>query len=204
MRTMKNKSLLFGLIFLLTAAVGHLFGQSTPGTTFYGVEAQPVCWTTAGGVDSTIYQVALSPAGATKPTQLFFYVPIVGTAKVQAVTVSGGTIRPGYCSTASDDSITSQLDIIIDLLGSGTDTCQVDNEWRVESITSNTTYATNTYNSIAIESVSGTVTVSVDGGSAVTLAAGTVLTVRADACRYVQSPVTVNVSGGSAIISRYY
>lgn len=93
MRTIKNISLVFSLFFL---AFAQAQAQS-PGTTFYGVQATPVCWTTGAGVDSSLYQVSLSPAGATKPTQMFFYSPIVGTGKVQAVTVTGGIIQPGTC-----------------------------------------------------------------------------------------------------------
>ncbi len=174
-RTIQLLSLCFCLFFLFSQEVSAQSGPG-PGTNFYGVNLQPVCWN-----DSTIYVAWLSMAGTGKPSRIGYF-----NASGNAVIVAGGTIVPGYCN------------------GSGGGPCPVQGEWRVESITSNTTYNTNTYNSIAIQAVSGTITVNVDGAGAVTIAVGTILTVRADACEYVQSSVVVGVSGGSALISRYF
>lgn len=146
----------------------------------YGINVEPQCWR-IGSVDSTIYVAWLNAPNTTKPSRLHYF-----NVSGLAVNVTGGTLYPGACN------------------GGGV-ACAVTNEWRVETITAaSTSYATNTYNSIAIEAVSGTVTVSVDGGTAVALAVGTILTVRADACKYVQSSMVVAITSGSAIVSRYF
>lgn len=203
MRTLKYIGLAFCLLFLALAVKAQ-----TPGTTFYGVQSTPVCWTTAGGVDSTIYQVSLSPAGSTKPTQMFFYTPIVGTAKVQAVTVTGGTIAPGPCfeqqQLLDNDTVINNLDIIINLLGGSGDTCQVVNKSNVALLTTTTTYSANTRNSIAILPLSGTITLQVDGGTAASLTNGNTVVYNGRPCRYLDSSFTINITSGSALVTWIY
>lgn len=179
-RTLKLIGLVFCLFFLHSQ---ETTAQSGPGTNFFGINVEPLCWV-VGSTDSTIYASWLNKAGTGQPTLIGYF-----NAAGNNVVVSTGTLYPGYCNGGS---------------GGGGGPCPVQGEWRVESITSNTTYNTNTYNSIAIQAVSGTITVNVDGAGAVTIAVGTILTVRADACQYVQSSVVVGVTGGSALISRYF
>lgn len=175
-RTFKILSLAICLFLLASRSEA----QSGPGANFYGVNLEPLCWHIAeGGIDSTIYAAWLSFPGQAYPSRIGYF-----NAKGQAVSVFTTDLYPGYCGNGGY--------------------CKVLGEWRVTSITSNTTYDEETYNSIAILAVSGTVSVSVDGGSAVPITANTVITVRADACEYVASPVTVNVSGGSATVSLFY
>jgi len=180
--TCKKMKKIIIIILLLPLLPLLATSQSSP---LYGVTPIAHCWLTGAGVDSTIYGAYLDAAGTTKPSRLHFFAVNQATFAINAVTVSGGTLTIGPCTSTGN--------------------CAVTDEWRVETITAaSTAYATNTFNSIAVEAVSGTVTVSVDGATAVTLAVGTILTVRADACRYVQSSMTVAITSGSAIVSRYF
>lgn len=150
----------------------------------YGVTPIPHCWLTGAGIDSTIYGVYLDAAGTTKPSRLHYFSVNTTTFAINAVTVTGGTLTMGACDDYGN--------------------CQVKNEYREETLTSTQTYATNTLHSIAIEAVSGTVTVSTDAAPAVTLAIGDVHMASAQQCKYIQSSIAITITGGSAIITRIF
>lgn len=78
---------------------------------FYGVNVVEHCWHTAGGTDSTIYAAYLSAAATTKPTRIHFF-SVTGTT-INAVTVSGGTLRAGPCSNPGQDSMNISLSQIL-------------------------------------------------------------------------------------------
>ena len=84
------------LLFALVCGALGLKAQ-TPGSTFYGVTVETVCWNNAGN-DSTIYAAYLNAAGTTKGKLLYYFVPTLsGTA---VVAVGAGTITAGACSIA--------------------------------------------------------------------------------------------------------
>lgn len=204
---MKN----FKLKYLLIVAVLAV-GCQTAFSQYVTLNAIPMCWRTPGGVDSTIYMTQGDANQKQRPDRYYYY-----NAAGVKVTVSGGTLRFGHCELPTTDSVTVRLDIaledndtmiakleqVINLLGGPSD-CQVQNEYREETLTSTQTYVTNTLHSIAIESVSGTVTISTDGAPAVTLQVGDVHRARAGACRYLQTSITITITGGSAIVSRIF
>ncbi len=193
-------------------AVLAVVGSQSAFSQYYTVNALPMCWTTPLGVDSTVFLSQLDATQKPKPDRKYYY-----NAQGNAVTVSSGVLRFGECSTPTNDSLTVRLDVqlqdndtiinqlttIINILGGPAD-CQVQNEYREETLTSTQTYATNTLHSIAIEAVSGTVTVSTDSAPAVTLQVGDVHRASAGACRYIQSSVTITITAGSANILRIF
>ncbi len=116
-----------------------------------------------------------------------------------------GNLALGPCQTPEEtifqEYVTNTVNNVNNYLG---DCNTLANEWRLETILANTTYNANTFNSIAITAISGTVTVNTDGAGAVTINPGDVYTIRANACSYVQTSVAVGVTSGSANISRFY
>jgi len=93
------------ILFLLLLAPFLAMGQSSP---LYTNNIEPLCWTTPGGVDSTIYVAWMSSAGTTKPSRLHYF-----NVSGNAVTVSGGKLRAGYCSEPTNDSLIIRLDSLI-------------------------------------------------------------------------------------------
>ncbi len=196
----------------LLAAVLAVVGSQAAFSQYTTLNAIPLCWTTPLGVDSSIYVTQGDASQKTKPDRYFYY-----NAANTKVAVSGGTLRFGNCDNPTTDSVTVRLDImlqdndtlinqlttVINLLGGPAD-CQVQNEYREETLTATQTYSTNTLHSIAIEAVSGTVTVSTDSTPAVTLQVGDVHRASAGACRYLQTSVTVTITSGSANIMRIF
>lgn len=82
----------------LSLIVGFLSWAFALSGQNYGINIRPVCWTTAGGVDSTVYAAYMSAAATTRPTHIHYFVPILGTNRVAPVTISGGSIRAGSCT----------------------------------------------------------------------------------------------------------
>jgi hypothetical protein len=166
-----------------------------------------VCWDSSG-VTTTLVKRTSTSNTTGKPIYTFYRLNYAaGDLTTKKVVPTVGTL--GACGLTQlqanlldNDTIINLLEVVVD--NTGGSPCQVLNEWRVESLTSNTTFSTNTYHSIAILATSGTVTVSVDGGAAVPLAVGTTITVKAKTCNYVQSPVTVGVTGGAATVTRLF
>jgi len=93
------------ILFLLLLAPFFVIGQSSP---LYTNNIEPLCWSTPGGVDSTIYVAWMSSAGTTRPSRLHYF-----NVSGNAVTVSGGQLRSGYCSEPTNDSIIIRLDSLI-------------------------------------------------------------------------------------------
>lgn len=90
------KKALFSLLFSLSALVAS--------AQFYGINLEPLCWTTSGGTDSTIYVAWFDAAATTAPTRLHYF-NVSGTA----VNVSGGQLRAGYCSNYILDSLEANI-----------------------------------------------------------------------------------------------
>ena len=76
-----------------------------------------LCWTTASGVDSTIYVAWLNAAATTAPTRLHYF-----NVSGSAVTVTGGTLRPGYCNAYTLDSLEANIVATLGSFAGGPDT----------------------------------------------------------------------------------
>lgn len=89
------KRLLLYIAFLLLSVAA--FAQPR-----YAVLKIPQCWTTPGAVDSSINRVVLVTTQTSAPTTLYFT-----NADNNVVTVSGGSLKYGYCDCCGDGSGTS-------------------------------------------------------------------------------------------------
>lgn len=96
---------------------------------FYNVNVEPVCFTTPSGVDSTIFAAYLSSTNTTRSTFIHYFVPNGSNSQTTPVDVSGGTVRPGTCSSDSlnfnlvqnlidNDTVIIELGKILDSLSS--------------------------------------------------------------------------------------
>lgn len=168
--------------YLLVAALA-VVGSQAAFSQYNTVNTIPMCWTTPGGVDSTIYKTQLDASQRTSPSQIYYY-----NAAGSIVVVVGGTLNFGYCN------------------GGGGGPCSVLGEYRDTLLTSaSTTFAANTLYSIAVEAVSGTVTISTDGTTPVTLPIGSVrYATSPNPCSYMPTAATIAITSGSAIVRRMY
>lgn len=88
-----------------------LFAAGMPARAqFYGVNVTPMCWQVPGVGDSTIYAAFMSAAATTRPTRIHYF-----NVQGQAVNVTGGSLKWGYCDSPESDSLTIRLDSLIKL-----------------------------------------------------------------------------------------
>jgi hypothetical protein len=154
-----------------------------------------VCWDSAGV--TVPLQVRVSTANSTGALiRTYYRFTPGGLAKAVPTT---GTI--GACGVSQLENVVDSLHSVINLLG---DCSGLSDEWRVTSITANTTYNANTFSSMAVTAISGTVTINTDGSGAVTIPTNSVYVVKGHNCTYVQTNVVVGVTGGEAHVSRFY
>lgn len=106
---MKNSTKYYLFAVLLVASSMVVQGQQSPYNT---LNAIPICWTTGGGVDSSLYATQIDASGRTTPNRIYYY-----NAAGSAVSVAGGVMRFGHCSNPSNDTVVVQINAILDSLG---------------------------------------------------------------------------------------
>ena len=132
-------------IFILLLFFVCAFAPDRANAQFYSIQTEEVCWTTGAGVDSTIYRTDFYAVQTARPTFVFDHTIGTGATTPTAVTVTGGTIRPGSCETnidsmemnisstlnsfsAAPDTIAANTvyEVVIDNLGTATHNIFVD------------------------------------------------------------------------------
>ncbi len=101
------------MIKYLLVAVLAVVGSQAAFSQYTTLNAIPMCWRTAGGIDSTIYMTQGDANQKQKPDRYYYY-----NAAGLKVTVTGGSLRFGHCELPTVDSIILHIDNLADILDS--------------------------------------------------------------------------------------
>lgn len=114
------------ILFLFACA----FAPDRANAQFYNIETSTVCWTTGAGLDSTIYRTDFYAVQTARPTFLFYHTIGTGATTPTAVTVTGGTIRPGNCDS-NVDSLEMNIAANLNSFSAGPDTIAANTVYEV-------------------------------------------------------------------------
>jgi hypothetical protein len=95
------KKIILLSLFLLAAIAGR-------GQAIYDLEVLPMCWT-IGEVDSTLYAY-WQLSSRDDQAKVLSYLNLLG----QKVTVTGGTLKPGYCGQVSAANVVTDIEVLQD------------------------------------------------------------------------------------------